>query len=82
MTDTEYMDTTTRIYSEGSEVVTRRGKTGFVKANLPNGMILVAFSPTHAGFEMKETAVVSASAYRSMQAGSRINASNQRYNCR
>lgn len=59
------------VYSVGDRVVTRGGKRGTVKSLLDNGNVLVAFSPTHAGFEMKPTAVVSERAYDGMVGGTR-----------
>lgn len=47
----------------GAEVVTRRGKRGTVRELLPNGNLLVAFSPTHAGFEMQPGQLVTATSY-------------------
>ncbi len=68
-------------FAVGDKVVTRRGKTGTVVEVLDSGDILVAF-----GFpkpiQLRATQVVSEAAYRKMQAGSAVNASNQRYNQR
>jgi hypothetical protein len=63
----------------GQSVVTRRGKRGTVVA-IGEGTIDVKFGGKV--FTMKDTAVVSDSAYRGMQTAANIAASNQRYNAR
>ncbi len=56
------------MWKPGDIGITRRGKRGTIKEVLPNGEVLVAFSPGHAGFVMRESALVTVSAYERMNA--------------
>lgn len=58
---------TRRTFYTGQAVVTRKGKNGTVVRNLDNGKVLVRF--TSGEFEMRETQLVSGSAYEQIMRG-------------